>query len=770
MARSYKVVEINKFNAGLITDASPLTSPDNSSLQEENFILNIDGSRNRRFGMNLESGFETITTSINSSGIEDVAYSTYTWDNAGGDPSKSILVVQFGKEIKFFDLDTTPISGNLIFTHSFSAASDSQLFDYAVVDGILVVVTGTENITYFEYDADTITASSAKLLIRDFFGVEDILDGKDLTRGNGVQTRPTSLESNHLYNLRNQSWSIPRLNGGQELIIDPIEAFFGQASGYPSNSDNVIVALYPDASDTDDRLTDRFFAKDLATNPPGTTRAAMGYFIIEALSRGASRIQSDLENRDRFPQLTYSISSLPEDRTPGGATAVSEFAGRVWYAGFSGEVIDGDSLSPRMSSYILFSKTVDTLTDIITCYQEGDPTSKDAPDIIDTDGGFIRINEAYGIKSLINLVDSLIVVAVNGVWRIVGGTEKGFTATNYIVEKITDRGCTNSDSIAIIDNTFMYWGSDGIYHVHTNQFGGWVSENISLGRIQTLFDTIPIESKNKAKGSYDSYEKKVRWLYYNDLNGDTETKELVLDINLKAYYLNSIKQIEGSSIPRTSMYYRGNPYQLVLNEVRVVVDGDEVVVGLEDVVIVSETRSGSSNRELGYVAITSLSPTIEYTFAAFTNTNFIDWESYDGVGVDAEAFMVTSYMSGTDFMRDKQVPYLVAHLRRTENGFEEVDDDIVPLNQSSCLIQVRWDWANSANSGKWGREFQAYRYRRMYSPADVDSEFDNGFPTIVTRNKVRGNGKVLSIRFRTEPYKNLHLYGWSMIFSVAENV
>jgi hypothetical protein len=53
MARQTAAVEINNFVKGLITEASPLTFPDNASLEEQNFVLNRDGSRERRSGMRL---------------------------------------------------------------------------------------------------------------------------------------------------------------------------------------------------------------------------------------------------------------------------------------------------------------------------------------------------------------------------------------------------------------------------------------------------------------------------------------------------------------------------------------------------------------------------------------------------------------------------------------------------------------------------------------------------------------------------------------------
>lgn len=770
MARQIQAVEVNKFNAGLITDASPLTTPDNSSLDEDNMVLNVDGSRNRRLGMNYESGFVNIPSAVQDASSVNIAISSYRWDNAGGNPDTSILVVQVGNELKFMKLDEESVSEGYFHDEIFSSDYIAE-FSYAVVDGILVVVNGDKSIWRLTYDpsqSPSIVRTSDRLKIRDLFGVADVVGGVDLTSGDTIQNRPTSIPQRHIYNLRNQTFGIPRVQENEENTADPIDIFFAKSSGkYPSNSDNVIAALYNDAEDSDNRIIDRFFPEDLIKNPLGTTRAPMGHFIIDALDRGQSRINNDSRNRGRYPELTFSVTSLPIDSTPSGATVVSEFAGRMFYGGFPGEVINGDSKSPRLSSYILFSKVVKNPDDIASCYQEGDPTSKDNADLVATDGGFIRLNGAYGIKSLINLGSSLMVVAANGVWRIVGGSDIGFTATAYIVEKITDRGCTSPDSIAQIDNSFMFWSDDAIYHVTPDQFGAWACNNISFGRIQKFYDDINIESKRNAKGGYDSYERKVRWIYNNYTTNSEEVKELVIDLQLQAYYTNTIKKAQSGFSPKVVSIYKGLPYRISFNEVAIEVGSDEVLVGTDPVVVGIEERLGAAQRELGYVVITSNSPTVSITFAKYRDGSFRDWLSHDGVGVDADAYLITSYLSGTDFQRDKQLNYMTVHMRRTETGY---DNDMNPLNPSSCLVQARWGWSNSDNSGKWSREFQAYRYRMLYLPTDSTDDYDNGFSTVVSRNKIRGVGKVLSLRFRTEPYKNLHLYGWSMVFSVSENI
>lgn len=767
MARQTAAIEVNKFNAGLITDASPLTSPDNSSLDEENFVLNTDGSRNRRWGMDFEANYEEITTTIPV--VENLAHTSYRWKNAGGVSNRNISVVQFGNEVKFFDLNSRPISGNLLFTYIFTSSGLTKRFSFASVDGYLVVATQEKEPYIFEVNEDTITVSTQTLLIRDLFGVEDVTAGVDLLSGGGLQVRPTALTQEHLYNLRNGSWGISRPgDAGEGSLGDPIDRFKATDGRYPSNSDNVVQALYADTTLTPNRTLERFFTTDLSRNPLGSSKAPYGYFIIDALERGSSRISNDAVNRATYPQLTTAVTTLPQDRTPGGPAVVTEYAGRAWFGGFSGETIDGDNQSPRLSSYVMFSTLVRSISDITLCYQEGDPTSKANPDLIDTDGGFIRLNEAYGINRLENLGDVLIIMAQNGIWKVSGTSEDGFVATNFVIERVSDRGCINPESAVVVDNSIFYWSEDGIYHLSAEQ-GGWSSTSISVDRIQRLIEDISEEDRTTLVGSYDSFERKVRWVYDNNLNNTRETKELILDLVLKGYYVNRIFNIEEGR-PRVVSVLQTLPFEIRVVEDPITVGGVAVTVSSDPVVITSEIRTDVIRGELSYITVTNTSGNITYTFSNYFDEGFVDWASYDDVGVDAAAYLITSYLSGTDFQRNKQIPYFFAHFRRTETGKELVGDQVVVLNPSSCIVQSHWDWANNANSNRWSRPFQAYRYQRDYIPTSFPDEFDTGFAVLTTRNKLRGTGKVVSLKFSTEAGKDLHLYGWSMIFSVANNV
>lgn len=770
MARQTQKVEVNSFVQGLITEASPLTFPENASLDEDNFNLRRDGSRDRRLGMDYEENSQIVSTGITNLPSGELAVSSFSWENAGGIPEQTLLVIQTGSVVKVFNPDISPLSLGEVYSQSLPIIEDEQVFSYAVVDGDLVVATGNKDLQILSWDGASVSRTESFLQIRDMFGVEDRLQGRDLFSGSGLSVRPNALSETHRYNLRNQSWALPREEGGPSgNIRDTIQSFSGEGGVFPSNSDSVNYALYPNPADVDNRTGSQFFRRDLFNNPPGSFPSPRGYFIIDALERGKSRIEETGKLYSDQPALVYPITDLPLDKTPGGPTSVTEYAGRVWYAGFSGDIQDGDERSPSLSSYVMYSQLVTDPSKITHCFQEGDPTSKESPDLVDTDGGFIRVDGAYNIQSLINVGEAVMVVAENGVWMISGGSDYGFSATNNMRRKVADHGAQSSGSIVVVDNSFMFWSDDAIYHLTQDQFGSYQANNITQQTIQTFYDNIPPVDKFYAQGAYDSYDRKVRWVYQNRVGSTGEAKELILDMTLGAFYPHTIGTTDGGVFPRVACPVQVPAFRLTDVTSEVVYEGEQVVYEGEDVSQKVSVR-GAGTRELYYVTLTSLNP-VSYTFSLYRDASFKDWVSEDGVGVDAPAFLVTGYLSGGDFMRYKQVPYIQFYFTRTEDGFEEDGSgNLFPTNPSSCFVQAQWEWANSANSNRWGRTFQAYRYKRQYMPTGVNDPFDNGFEVVTTKNKLRGKGKVLSLLISTEPEKDCRLLGWSMLVGVSGNV
>jgi hypothetical protein len=704
---------------------------------------------------------------------------TFTWDGPGGIENLRFLVVQSGTKIDVIDTSIVPFSNGVIYSDIPTVSLEETNYSFTRVDGDLIVATGQPEIVRYAYDGVGITKSTGRIKTRDLFGVEDIFEGQDLTGGQGLTFRPPTVTDNHVYNLRNQTWGIPRFAANVSVFTDTITRFQQYTASvtaiktaYPSNADSVLFALSPFAQSTSNPTRDLFWAQDIATNPPGSFRAPQGYFIIDALDRGASRLEEYARLMDENLTLSFRSIVLPTDRTAKGSSTVAEYAGRVFYAGFSSTLVGGDNKSPRLGSYVFYSQLVRSRDDIFRCHQEGDPTSKDSTDLIDTDGGFIRISGAYNITALANVGAGLMVFAENGVWMVTGGSDFGFTANNNLVTKVTERGSRYPNSVVVVDNTVMYWAEDGIYHVKPNAYGDWESASLTDLTIQTYYERIDEEYKSAAKGSYDSFDKKVRWVYQNILEDTGDSLELVLDLSLGAFYPNVIQTLTGVW-PRVCSVVTIPPSSLVFIEENVTYLGVQVTDSGLDVVYRRRVEQ-EGVKETAYVVAfgKNLNGTYQYGFCSYSDPEFSDWRDVDPlfVGKDAYAYLVTGYSGGGDFQRDKQVPYITFHMTRTENGFEEIDGDLFPTNQSSCIMQAQWNWNNSAANGKWGTPRQVYRYKRLYSPSGVTDTFDNGESVISTKNKLRGGGKVLSLFIQTEPKRDLKLLGWSHTMEVNQSV
>ncbi len=760
MSRRKAPLHLKQFSGGLNTVESPLEGSLETTRDEANMVLNNDGSRQRRLGIDREPDGVNVTTSVVYSVNTLLGRSTFRWENAGGDSNRKILVVQIGNELSFFSLDNPQITSNLIHSKIYDPSLYSVNFSFAEVDGILVVATGEKSVSVFEFIDNQVVESSANLLIRDLFGVEAIVNGQILTSSQNIEVRPSSLNSAHLYNLRNQTFAIPRFASNNEVLTDPILHFFNISASfappnvYPSNADYVNPALKADAADSGNRTAERFFAADLFANQLGSSEAPKGHFIIDALERGASRLEREVSLRSRNPQLNYSVTSLPVDRTPNGPSVVAQHAGRVWYAGFSGVVEGGDPRSPRMNSYLLFSSLVKDVTDIGRCYQLADPTSSIDADLVDTDGGFIRIEGAQRIINMVNNAGSLFVFANNGIWRISGQNNEPFRATSYLSEKLSDRGVTSANSVVIANDLVYFWSTDGIYVIAQNEVGLWVVENTTKQTIQPTYNNISSLEKETVSGFYDDFEQSIRWVYNNsELN--SVNNELVFDTGFSAFTKNIIPVLEGG-LPKIIAVAGGEPFVSGLTPEIVTADG-EIVTADGEIVTADVVSRESRTRETVYVVITSVDPTISFTICYYRNTSFVDW-STEGGGVNYDSYLVTQSISGGEPRTRKGSSYLYCVFRRTESAF---GTDLEPINPSSCLLSGKFHWANSPNSGKWSTPRQAYRYQRVYIPEGPGDDFDTGEGLILTRNKVRGSGNSIAFRFQSEQNKNMHIYGCS---------
>lgn len=758
--------EYNTFIKGLITEANILAFPENASVDEDNLVLNRDGSRRRRLGMDYENLFAKIDTGINTGVARNSLISCHRWDNAGNIPDLSIGVIHVFNKLFFVDLTATSFSAAML--NGGNAVSIYGTYDYistAVISGYLVCATKGQNPFYLTYDGptDTVTMNTIQIKIRDFFGVDD---------GLAVNTRPTSLEPLHHYNLLNQGWTNPILSktGVVDAEVncqtiteyDPMSGEYvsrvvcdtvSQRTWAPSNADIAHLGKDTTGAYSSTQLIRQFF---------GTSNAPKGKHIIDYRFRGASRASQS------------GLTGLPVDQESGRVSCVTSYAGRVFYSGVSSSVTGGDDRSPNYSGSIFFSRVIRNVNDFGFCYSEADPTSEHISDIIDTDGGYINIPEAAGILRIEVIGDAIAVIADNGIWEISGGNG-AFTSTNYQVRKVSNVGAISASSVINAEGPIMYWSVGGIYVISNDEVtANLIATNITQTTIQSYYNSIPSLGKAYATATYNPIEKKIRWLYNDTATYATGPKtsfnrELILDTQLQAFYLHSISST-GADSPYIAGYITSPTFTVSVSLEPVAVNGVNVTVAGENVTVGVPLPTSRQENVKYLTMLPTSGSNMKFTFSEYKYTKFMDWFSYNGIGVDYLSYLVTGYESLQDTQRNKAVNYITFHFMRTEDGFDLLNGEIILANQSSCKVQSRWEWTNSASGGRWGTEFQAYRYKLNYIPSSVSDPLDYSYRVITTKNKLRGSGKVLSMYLHSETGKDMYLLGWGVDYAGASVV
>lgn len=726
MARAQTKKLYRSFVKGLVSEAGPLTYPEDSSYAEDNTNLFRKGNRSRRLGFDFEDDYSLSSYYVNDSDVDTVGSHTYKWESINEQADLNFLVHRLGSNLYFYDLASSSLSNGLksfsIDLNTFLAPNASDVAQGEVSmaggKGYLFVVGSKLEPFIVEYnpDNDTISTTRTYIQIRDFRGVDDGLANDE---------DPVTLSNPHKYNLMNQGWVDPRNTGapGSVQYFDSyggtgtysgpttavISSYFTQFSAYPGNNKSWWVARDSTTGDFDPELLGKFFS--------GNNRAARGHFVVDAFYVDRSAISG--------------VAGLPVEPIAERPPSVAFFSGRVWY------VLNGT---------IYFSQVLDDKRKAGFCYQEADPTSEDISDLIATDGGVIPIPEmARGVK-LVPMGGGLLVFGTNGIWY-VSGTQAGFTATDISVSKINPIGTNSPDSIVEAEGQVFFWSKVGIIGLSqkSGMFGAvegvFDRTNVTEQTIQSLYNDIPEDSKQKAKGVYDPATNTVQWLFRSGTTPGMYLYDRVLnlDMTLGAFYPWTVSTV--------------GPY----------------ITGLFVTPTINNINSDSSIRSnfIKYLAAVPSNGTYRYTAGLFKSSTFSDWHTYDGVGQAYTSFLETGYELLEDAMRQKQAPYVFCYFRRTEDNFvgNEADDYTVD-KPSSCYLQVKWDWSNSSASNRWSSKVQAYRFRQQPT-LDVDNlAFDNGFPVVVTKNKVRGQGKAIQFRFESnEIGKDFDLLGWAVPYS-----
>jgi len=250
-------------------------------------------------------------------------------------------------------------------------------------------------------------------------------------------------------------------------------------------------------------------------------------------------------------------------------------------------------------------------------------------------------------------------------------------------------------------------------------------------------------------------------------------RELILDLSLEAFSIYNFDHTdEVADAPRVHDYIPISKiqYDTVLDSV---LDeaGAEVTDASGNVVTVSTKVTTNRSRDSRMENFKFLATSdIAIGIAEYRDYAFSDWEVYREGGFNYDSYLITGYDLGGDMLRKKQAVYLLVMNERTETVYTIGASGVELARPSSCLVQAQWDYNVTNVQGKWGRQFQAYRFLlpQPAAPASGDA-FDYGPRVITTKNKLRGSGDSLSLYFQSSAGKDMKLLGWGIDgYKVAE--
>ena len=711
MPQSLTQKVVNTFVKGLITEASELTFPENASVDELNCDLRRDGSRRRRLAAKVEDSRVLSSFTVSTS----TRFHTGKWENVGGQSGLEFLVLQVGSTLRFYNKAELPYSSHEIaetvnlatYEVAGGVGATNANCQFASINGALVVSSPAINTIYIQRNNSTgaLTTTQISFRIRDF---EWIGDKSTYT----TEIATGSASTARKYDTANAGWSGTK--GSAALTT------YG---AYPP----LTLPWYAGKDSSGN------FSKTEWQNIfSGTSLIGNGTYILNFF------------NKDR--SAASGIAGITADIESSRFKAVESFAGRIFYAGLE---------SAKNAGVILFSRQIETLSELGECFQVNDPTSEDISDLLDTDGGVVRIPDAVNIKYLYAFGANLFIFADNGVWSI-NGVDNVFRATEYSLRRVSYTGMLTAESFAEAEGVPFWWSKTGI---HTLQFdevsGNPTEQNISLPTIQTFWDEIGSNSRSLVQATYDRLNKKIYWAYPNatETNANKLNNFLILDIPLGAFYPWKVSDEASSTdyIMGLAVYSGYGSDELVLDVV--LSTGDDVVQGADDVV--STQFSDFATGDPSIVLLIRDGATGKLTMGTFSGDNFLDWGT-----TNYTSFAEAGYDFMGDLMLQKTAPYIIVYSRVTEEGWTNTGSGYEPIRPSSIFVSAYWDFSTTPSSAAQ----QAYRYKTtpIVDPGDLS---DFGYPdtVITTRLKVRGRGRSMRMRFESEQGKDFVLLGYGVL-------
>ena len=130
--------------------------------------------------------------------------------------------------------------------------------------------------------------------------------------------------------------------------------------------------------------------------------------------------------------------------------------------------------------------------------------------------------------------------------------------------------------------------------------------------------------------------------------------------------------------------------------------------------------------------------TYKFTFSEENDVTYVDWKSFDGVGISFTSTFTTGYKVHGNALTKFQPQWTYVYMRQP----------------SAYTINAIWDFANNPNSGKYTVRQQTTNY--LLPTRDY----------LYRRHRLRGRGISLQLEFTSIPNQPFDLIGWAIFSQV----
>lgn len=483
-------------------------------------------------------------------------------------------------------------------------------------------------------------------------------------------------------------------------------------------------------------------------------------------------------------ERVYDRDATMTDSTP-VFTTIEFFAGRLWLSGY--HLRPGEVFYSQVITRDSFASGTQ-LGHAERFFQYADPWSSTDSDVVDSDGGVIKLSGVTEVKRLLALDTAIYIGSTSSVKQI-SGPNGIFKATDFSQNTILTDYIQAHDAMVRVEQDIVVFGRDNIWRSEKRaQLFETTTVFTPIGsrRIQEIYSEIPLQNKRSARALYNPSERKVYYFcnftaveLFDEAHNPYD--EPVYFRNVLVYDLASEDSQQNAEDAKrfvsnafTLYTYAdgaedGSPYiacpivtpPLATVAADVVVGADKVVVGADDVVVLS-LLPDAQHHQLIAVALqrtqSSGNITINMAFVDMKveGGTLQDWASSDDYAISYTSRAITGVQTMGDLFHKKVATYLYFLFKKIEDG--SVDANNAPILQGGCFLRTAWHWATTAASPKYSDQQQIYKpfkYGFLSSLLDIA-----GHDHVWSKIRVRGRGNALQVILENDGDKDFHLIGW----------